>query len=64
MSNRILTFMLALVVAFVHPITTLAESGGLPGGSSHITYIKPSGSGVPNPEPVMVNISRTSALRW
>lgn len=54
MSRRILTFMLAIVVALVNPAVTLAESGGLPGGNSDITYIKPSGSGVPNPEPVTV----------
>ena len=46
--------MLAIVVALVNPAVTLAESGGLPGGNSDITYIKPSGSGVPNPEPVTV----------
>ena len=53
MSSRVLTFILALAVAIVNPLTALAESGGLPGGTgSNITYIKPSGSGVPNPEPV------------
>ena len=46
--------MLAIVVALVNPAVTLSESGGLPGASNNITYIKPSGSGVPNPEPVTV----------
>ena len=54
MSRRILTFMLAIVVALVNPAVTLAESGGLPGSSNNITYVKPSGSGVPNPEPVTI----------
>lgn len=54
MSKRIFATILAFVMAILNPVITLAESGGLPGGTSNITYIKPSGSGVPNPQPVTI----------